>query len=106
MWQQIVTAGLDVGCVREHAYVSGRKFRADFAWPAPHRLLLEVQGGVFSGKSGHSGIAGILRDCDRANARSRQCRYARTARRVGVCSRWRRGDGIRCGKTLPVRCQR
>ena len=67
MWQQIVSADLDVGCVREHVYVPGRKFRADFAWPAP-RLLLEVQGGVFSGKSGHSGIAGILRDCDRANA--------------------------------------
>ena len=67
MWQQIVLAGLDVGCVREHVYVPGRRFRADFAWPDQH-LLLEVQGGVFAGKSGHSGIAGILKDCDRANA--------------------------------------
>ena len=27
MWQQIVSADLDVGCVREHVYVPWRKFR-------------------------------------------------------------------------------
>lgn len=50
---------------RQFAYVPGRKFAADFAWPA-HRLLLEVQGGVFTGGA-HGSITGIKRDIDRLN---------------------------------------
>lgn len=63
----VVGAGLHTGCVREFFYVPGRKFRADFAWPA-ERLLVEIQGGVWSPKSGHSGGTGITQDCERGNA--------------------------------------
>jgi len=51
---------------RQFQYAKGRKLRADFAWP-DHRLLLEVQGGIYS-KQAHGSITGILADIDRSNA--------------------------------------
>ncbi len=50
---------------RQYAYVPDRKFSADFAWPA-HRLLVEVQGGVYNRKA-HGSVSGILRDIERGN---------------------------------------
>lgn len=50
---------------RQHPYIPGRRFRADFAWPAA-RLLAEVQGGVFS-RQAHGSITGILADIERGN---------------------------------------
>jgi hypothetical protein len=48
-------------------YTSGQtKHAADFAWPL-EKILLEVQGGVWSAKSGHSGGTGITNDCIRGN---------------------------------------
>ena len=48
-------------------YTSGiTKHAADFAWPL-EKILLEVQGGVWSAKSGHSGGSGITNDCVRGN---------------------------------------
>lgn len=46
---------------------AGRQFRADFAWPS-HRLLVEVQGGIWmpSGRGAHSGGAAIKLDIERA----------------------------------------
>ena len=63
----VVGAGLQTGCERQFFYAPGRKFHADFAWPAD-KLLVEIQGGVWSAKSGHSGGTGITRDCERGNA--------------------------------------
>jgi very-short-patch-repair endonuclease len=45
--------------------VSGRKYRWDFAWPA-YRLLVEVQGGTWSGGA-HARGKGISRDCEKMN---------------------------------------
>lgn len=49
----------------QFAYVPGRRFRADFAWPE-HRLLVEVQGGVYTGQA-HGSISGVLADIERGN---------------------------------------
>lgn len=53
---------------RQYVYAEdlGRKFRADFAWPA-HRLLVEVQGGIWrKGGGAHSRPKGIEMDITRA----------------------------------------
>jgi len=63
----LVGAGLHHGCVREHIYAPPRKFRADFCWKAA-RLIAQIDGGVWAGKSGHSGGSGITKDCERQNA--------------------------------------
>lgn len=67
LYLHLTWSGIHYGCQREYPYVPGRRFRADFAWPAD-RLLVEVQGGVWSPKSGHSGGAGIVKDIERGNA--------------------------------------
>lgn len=67
LYMSLTAAGLHHGCVREHLYVPGRRYRADLAWPE-RRLLVEVQGGIWSPKSGHSGGAGITKDIERGNA--------------------------------------
>lgn len=67
LYLHLVGAGLHHGCVRQHLYVPGRRFTADFAWP-DQRLLVECQGGVWSRKSGHSGGSGITKDIERGNA--------------------------------------
>jgi very-short-patch-repair endonuclease len=53
----------------EFRFVPGRKFRADYAWP-DERLLLEIDGGIYGGKGGHSSISGILRDMEKGNLAS------------------------------------
>lgn len=50
---------------RQYRYVPGRKFAADFAFPA-HRLLVEVQGGWATGKA-HGSVSGIKADVERGN---------------------------------------
>ena len=50
---------------RQYRYVPGRKFAADFAWPDA-RLLVEVQGGIYSGEA-HGSISGIKADIERLN---------------------------------------
>ena len=39
-----------------------RKWVADYAWPAPVNLILEISGGLYAAKSGHSTAKGIERD--------------------------------------------
>ena len=51
--------------LREYKAMADRRFRWDFAWP-DHRLLVEVQGGIWL-KSGHSSGGGITRDCTKLN---------------------------------------
>jgi len=50
---------------REYAFVPGRKFRADFAYPDAG-LLIEVEGGT-RGRGGHSTHDGISRDIEKSN---------------------------------------
>ncbi len=52
---------------REYRAIEGRRFRFDFAWTAPnHRLLVEVQGGIWQ-KSGHTSGRGVTRDMEKLN---------------------------------------
>jgi very-short-patch-repair endonuclease len=53
------------GYVREYAAIPGRKFRFDFAF-IQERLLIEVQGGTFSGGAHGRGV-GIHRDYEKGN---------------------------------------
>ena len=56
---------LGVTFERQYAYVPGRRFRADFGLVAD-RLLIEVQGGIFTGQA-HGSIRGVLADIERGN---------------------------------------
>lgn len=52
---------------RQYPYIPGRRFRADFAWPrVHHRLLVEVEGGIWNRKA-HGSITGILHDIEKHN---------------------------------------
>lgn len=63
---QLDAVGLD-GYVREYKAIPGRRFRFDFAFIQPeHRLLIEVQGGVWNGGA-HGRPTGITRDMDKLN---------------------------------------
>lgn len=69
--------------VRQHQYVPGRRFKADFAFPEL-RVLIEVQGGVTAGRrwrtdpatgrryevqarGAHGSVEGVLADNERLN---------------------------------------
>ena len=56
--------------VRQHQYAPPRKFRADFAFLRPQGLLVEVVGGIYTGKA-HGSITGILKDIERLNHATR-----------------------------------
>ena len=51
--------------VEEYRFIPNRKFRADFAWPK-HRILLEVNGGVWIGGR-HTRGKGYERDLEKMN---------------------------------------
>lgn len=61
---QIRAAGLPEPA-REYRFAPPRRWRADFAWPA-HRLLVEVEGGIWSGGR-HTRGQGYLDDCTKYN---------------------------------------
>ena len=44
--------------------IPGRRYSWDFAF-YDHRLLIELQGGVWMAKGGHNTGGGITRDCDK-----------------------------------------
>lgn len=50
----------------EYRFHPDRRFEFDFAWPA-RKIALEVEGGIFMGKGGHSSITGIKRDIEKYN---------------------------------------
>ena len=58
----LLANGLPPAC-SEYKFCPSRRFRADFAWP-DHKLLLEVEGGVFS-RQAHGSISGLLRDIEK-----------------------------------------
>ena len=60
---QLAQAG--IAFERQYAYAHGRKLRADFALPE-YRLLVAVEGGIFSRKA-HGSVTGVLKDMERGN---------------------------------------
>lgn len=55
------------GCELEFRFDPVRRWRFDFAWPE-ERLAVELQGGIWQGKSGHNTGKGLLRDMEKGNA--------------------------------------
>lgn len=51
----------------EYRFHPIRRWRFDFAWPE-HRLAVEVDGLVWSGRGGHQTVDGILADCEKYEA--------------------------------------
>lgn len=64
-WNLTACGGLLSVYERQYRYIPGRQFRADFAWPV-QRLIVEVQGGVFTGQA-HGSISGVVKDIERLN---------------------------------------
>lgn len=50
----------------EYKLIPSRKFMWDWAWKEPYRLLVETQGGVWSGGA-HGRGAGIVKDYEKNN---------------------------------------
>lgn len=53
-----------IGFKRDAQFVDGRRFRADFLWPKL-KLVLEVDGGVWMPKGGHTTGKGYTSDRER-----------------------------------------
>lgn len=64
---QLKMAQLDPEWWREHRFHPERKWRFDFAWPN-QMLAVEIQGGIYMKKGGHTSVTGFQRDCDKFNA--------------------------------------
>ena len=62
---QIRMIGLPEPAV-EYMAIPGRKFRYDLAF-IPQKILIEIQGGIYSYKPSHASAGGIRRDCEKAN---------------------------------------
>ena len=62
---KVLRAAKVVGWRRQHKYVPGRKFQADFAFPL-QKLLVEVDGGIYSRRA-HGSVTGIIADMKRSN---------------------------------------
>lgn len=60
---QIITAGLPKPA-REHQFFSDRRWRFDFAFPSI-LLALEVEGGSWMAKGGHTTGKGFEEDCEK-----------------------------------------
>lgn len=54
------------GFVQDYKFLDGIKYELDFAWPE-YKFGIEIQGGQYLKKSGHSNIAGLERDYEKMN---------------------------------------
>lgn len=62
---QVINAGLPCP-EREFLAIPDRKFRFDFFFRDVN-LLVEIQGGLFMRRGGHTSGVGVSRDCEKAN---------------------------------------
>lgn len=60
MDKQLQEAGL-TGYLRDAQFIPDRRFRGDFVWP-DLKLVLEVDGGIYLAKSGHTSPKGYESD--------------------------------------------
>ncbi|MBY6093811.1 hypothetical protein [Ferrimonas balearica] len=63
MERQLLAAGVPE-FQRELKFLDNRRFRADFGWGSPHMLILEVEGGIWTGGRHTSGV-GFQNDCEK-----------------------------------------
>lgn len=98
---------------REYRFNVERRWRADFAWPAL-RLLVEVEGGTYSGGR-HTRGAGYAEDCEKYNAAAAVgwtvLRYTGALVRSGVAANQvasvvadRQSASQRQGRAVPPLC--
>jgi very-short-patch-repair endonuclease len=65
---QIRAVGLPAPEREVTGLIPGRRFRVDFCWRQNvHRLVVELDGGVWMGKSRHTSGAGFTRDAEKTN---------------------------------------
>lgn len=53
--------------VPEYQFNPARKWRADYCWLIPRKVIVEIDGGIWSGGR-HSGGSGQLRDMEKLNS--------------------------------------
>jgi hypothetical protein len=51
----------------EQCLIPGRRFRCDLVWVDPHRVVVEVQGGVWLRRGGHTGGQAQIDDMFKMN---------------------------------------
>ena len=53
--------------IPEYVFHPHRKWRADYCWLIPRKVIVEIDGGIWSGGR-HSGGSGQLRDMEKLNS--------------------------------------
>lgn len=69
-WLQLHTLeGAEYEPQREHKFAAAwaRDWRFDFAWPV-QKVAVEIEGGTWKGKGGHTTGVGYQKDCEKYNA--------------------------------------
>jgi very-short-patch-repair endonuclease len=62
----LLTAGRDVPPLESQIpFHPSRRYRLDFGFPE-YRVGVEINGGIFSRRGGHSSVSGLLRDYEKA----------------------------------------
>jgi very-short-patch-repair endonuclease len=54
------------GWTREVVFAPPRRWRADFLWEEPQKLVVEVMGGLWGGQGRHSRMDGFSRDAEKS----------------------------------------
>lgn len=62
---EMVLIGLKLGYLKEHKFLENRKYRIDWALPF-EKIAIEYEG-IFSAKSGHTGVMGYSENCNKYN---------------------------------------
>ena len=62
-----LVAPKNIAFVREHRFHATRKWRFDLAF-VKQRVAVELEGGIFHGRTGHSSVTGMKRDMEKYNA--------------------------------------
>lgn len=65
-WIQLSGLGANYVPEREWRFDPARKWRFDFAWPS-FKLALEVEGGTWQKRGGHTTGMGYQKDCEKYN---------------------------------------